>query len=204
MLSHTPLKVPCWAGRPLLKWKRTLGKSLRNFGPLVLALHTPQPPSRSQQTCFSLLSLVPVAATAQQHLAPRSKRPPGPRAPGPLDPLLLPPGQRRPYLRQVSAPPAPAAEAGGPNGCSAQSALSADPDSSGDRPTTLLLDLQPELFRRVASFVNRDEVADNLRLTCKAAAQHLAGFTTIRAALRALCRPTRWYGSGASQRPSGA
>jgi hypothetical protein len=42
-LSHTPLHVPCWAVRPLLKWKRALGKSLRNLGCSTVRPTTPPP-----------------------------------------------------------------------------------------------------------------------------------------------------------------
>ena len=64
-----------------------------------------------------------------------------------------------------------------------QPAAALPPDAAGsaasaDHPTTLM-DLQPDLLRRVASHVQPNEVAGSLRLTCKAAAQHLADFTTI-------------------------
>jgi hypothetical protein len=54
----------------------------------------------------------------------------------------------------------------------------AGPDSSAERLTTLL-DLQPDLFRRVASYVHCNEVAGSLKLTCKAAALYLADSRTI-------------------------
>ena len=54
----------------------------------------------------------------------------------------------------------------------------AGPGPSSRRPIALI-DLQPELLRRVASHVHPNEVAGSLRLPCKAAAEHLADFTTI-------------------------
>jgi hypothetical protein len=54
----------------------------------------------------------------------------------------------------------------------------AGPEPSAERHTTLT-DLQLELLRRVASYVHRNEVAANLRLTCEAASEHLAEFTAI-------------------------
>lgn len=42
-----------------------------------------------------------------------------------------------------------------------------------------LMDLQPELLQHVARHVHPNEVAGSLKLTCKAAAKHLANFTTV-------------------------
>jgi hypothetical protein len=52
------------------------------------------------------------------------------------------------------------------------------PAPSARRRTTLI-DILPELLRRVASHVHPNEVAGSLRLTCKAVSQHLADFTAI-------------------------
>jgi hypothetical protein len=41
LLSHTPLNVPCWARRPLLKWKRTSGNCSRNSGCSTVRPTTP-------------------------------------------------------------------------------------------------------------------------------------------------------------------